>query len=76
MGQGSNFPIMDTQVYDVMFLDGAIQQYTVNVIAENLHTQVDKEGRRYQLLEGIIQHRKNKDAVNKSDASTKGDDKD
>ena len=70
-GQGRNFPMMDTQVSDVMFPNGEIQDYTTNVIAENLHSQLDKEGRRYQLLEDIIQHRKNKDAVNKSDGIDK-----
>ena len=38
----------------VTFLkSGAIQQYSANIIAENLYSQVDEEGHRYQLLEGI-----------------------
>ena len=64
-------PILDTRVYDVMFPDGAIQQYSANIIAENLYSQVDEEGHRYQLLEGIIMHRKHSQAVSKEDAYDK-----
>lgn len=63
LGTANTYPSMDTRVYDVMFPDGAVQQYSANIIAQNLYSQIDEEGHRYQLLEGIIQHRKNGDAV-------------
>ena len=71
MGEGSNFPAMDTRVYDVMFPDGAVQQYAANVIAKNLYFQLDDEGQSYQILEGIIHHRKNKDAIDEDEAYDK-----
>ena len=44
-------PLKDTCVYDVMFPDGAIEQYAANVIADNLMNQVDSEGRHYQMFD-------------------------
>ena len=49
-------PILDTRIYDVMFLDGSIKQYNANIIAEHMYSQVYKDGQRYQLLELIINH--------------------
>ena len=49
--------ILHTRAYDVMFPDGAVQQYGANVIAENLYGQVNEDGYRYQLLDSIIDHR-------------------
>ena len=48
--------VLDTRVYDVMFPDGAIEQYASNIIADNLLNQVDPEGRHYQLFDKIIGH--------------------
>ena len=33
-------PVENSQIYDVMFPDGSIQQYTANIIAENLVAQI------------------------------------
>ena len=60
-------PILNTAVYDVRFPDGAVKQYASNVIAENLYAQVDMEGHSYLMLESIIDHRKNEEAINKKD---------
>ena len=56
-------PILNLQVYDVMFPNGAIQQYAANVIAKNMLSQVDAEGHCYQLLDAIIDHQKDGHAV-------------
>ena len=42
-------PFLNTQIYDVEFPDGEIREYCANVIAENMYSQVDAEGYRYQL---------------------------
>ena len=68
IGTYNNNPILDTRVYDVMFPDGAVQQYSANIIAENLYSQVDEEGHRYQLMEGIVMHRRDGSAVTKEEA--------
>ena len=68
IGQYDANPIMNSRVYDVMSPDGSIQQYAANIIAENLYSQVDEEGHRYIMLDEIVDHRKNDDAVEKQDA--------
>ena len=50
-----------------MFPDGSIFQYAANIIAENIYSQIDKEGYRYQLLECIMDHQKDGRAVPKSE---------
>ena len=68
IGTYDSNPILNTRIYDVMFPDGSIQQYSANVIAENLFSQVDEEGYRYMLLDEIVDYRKDDDAVHKDDA--------
>ena len=50
-------PILDTRLYDVMFLDGAVCQYAENIIAENIYSQVDSRGHHTLLLKEITDHR-------------------
>lgn len=47
-------PILNTRVYDLEFPDSAVRQYSMNIIAENIYSQVDEDGFRYQLLDEII----------------------
>ena len=67
IGEYNSNPILDTRVYDVMFPDSSVQQYAANIIAENLYSQVDEDGRRYQLMEAIIGHKKTDKAVERGD---------
>jgi len=60
-------PILDTREYQVEFGDGEVLEYAANVIAENLYSQIDTEGRRYILLDSIIDHKKDGHAVLKDD---------
>ena len=66
-GRSNENPILDTREYDVEFGDGDVLEYSANVIAENLYSQVDTEGHRYVLLDSIIDHRKDSRAVSKED---------
>ncbi len=50
-----------------MFPDEAVKQYSANIIAENMWAQVDHEGHQYRMLEAVTVHRKNGNAVEKSD---------
>ena len=59
--------MLNTILYDVQFLDGAIKPYSANLIAENILTQVDSDGYHNQLLEGILDHSKDKQAVENKD---------
>ena len=63
IGEYDDNPMINTRVYDVLFPDGVVHQYSANIIAQNIYESSDEDGFRYQLLDEIIDHRKNKDAV-------------
>ena len=44
VGTYNDNPIINTCVYDVEFPDGEVKEYSANVIAENLLSQVDTQG--------------------------------
>ena len=58
-------PFLDTREYTVEFTDGSTAEYTANVIAENLFSQVDSEGQQFMLLKEIIDHKKLPSAIPK-----------
>jgi hypothetical protein len=63
IGIRNSNPILDTRRYKVVFLDGSSQSYVANVSAENLYSQVDKEGRSYSILQEIVDHERDDSAV-------------
>ena len=67
VGLSNANPILDSRLYDVEFPDGAILDYAANVIAENLYSQVDSDGRQYMLLNSIVDHERLDSAVAKGD---------
>ena len=54
---------MDTRVYTVQFPDGSKDEYTANMIAESLYSNVDEEGNTLSMISGIIGHHKDESAV-------------
>ena len=66
-GRAKNNPILDSREYCVEFDDGEVLEYAANIIAENLYSQVDSEGRRYLLMDSIIDHTSDKNAIAKDD---------
>ena len=67
IGLFNSNPILNTQVYNVMFPDGSIKQYGANIIAENIFSQVDEHGYRYQLLRNIVNHKRDETAITKDE---------
>jgi len=63
IGRRHDNPLFDTRQYVVEFADGLVENYTANVIAENVVSQVDAEGHEYLLLKEIVDHRKDETAV-------------
>jgi hypothetical protein len=45
IGRSHRNPLFDTREYDCILDDGTMERYTANIIAENLYSQVDSEGR-------------------------------
>jgi hypothetical protein len=63
VGRGHANPLFNTREYVVEFTDGSTENYFANVIAENMYAQIDDEGRQYQLLDEIADHRSNETAL-------------
>jgi hypothetical protein len=57
IGDSHKNPLFDSRKYEVEYVDGYTEELTANVIAENLISQVDEEGRRQMMLSEIIDHR-------------------
>jgi Reverse transcriptase (RNA-dependent DNA polymerase) len=51
-------PYMNTIIYDVEFPDGQVKEYSANLIAENILSQVDMDGYSYSLMESIVDYKK------------------
>jgi hypothetical protein len=51
-------PMLDTREYECVTDDGTVERYTANMIAENIFAQCDDEGKRYTILDEIIEHAK------------------
>ena len=67
-GEYNDNPILNSIIYDVEFPDGTIKEYSVNVIAENMLTQVDSDGFTMTMLGDIIAHKKDAaKAISKDD---------
>ncbi|MHA7927589.1 MAG: Ty1/Copia family ribonuclease HI, partial [Marinobacter sp.] len=67
VGRAHKNPMFDTRAYVVEFPDGTLDQYTANVIAENIYSQVDSEGRSYAIMDEITDHRSDNTAVQRSE---------
>jgi hypothetical protein len=59
--------MLDTRTYEIEFPDGRSDEYNANVIAENMYAQCDTEGRQYNLMEGIIDHKTDGHALERAD---------
>ena len=71
IGEYDENPMVNTRVYDVMFPDGIVQQYSANIIAHGIFDAADSDGYCYQLMDEIIDHRKNDDALCQEDGFIK-----
>ena len=65
IGEGNNNPILDTRIYHVEYPDGAVAEYSANIIAENILSQVDGDGHNYCYLSEILGHRSTDEAITK-----------
>ena len=58
VGSYDENPFLNSIIYDVECNDGTVKEYSANVIAENMLTQVDYDGFSMTMMNGIIDHRK------------------
>jgi hypothetical protein len=62
-GRANANSMLDTRTYEIEFPDGCSDEYTINVIADNMYSHFDIEDRQYNLMEGIIDHKTDEHAV-------------
>lgn len=67
VGKANANPILDTRTYEVEFPDGQTAELAANVIAQSMYSMCDTEGNQFLLLSGIVDHRKNDNAVDRAD---------
>ena len=71
VGNMKNNQLLDTRAYGVEFADGTTEVLTANIIYENLLAQVNEGEHRKMILDEIIDHRQDVNAIGKEDAFTK-----
>ena len=66
MGSCDSNLFLNTLTYDVEFSDGEIKECLANVLTDNMHAQADKDGHSIQILDAIVDYRKDSNAVDKA----------
>jgi hypothetical protein len=66
-GKASANPILNTRTCNVEFPDGRSEEYTANVIVENRYAQCDEEGNQFLMLQDIVGHKTDGNAVERAD---------
>jgi hypothetical protein len=66
-GRSKYNSMLDTRTYEIESPDGRSDEYTANVIAENMYDQCDIEGIQHNLMEGIIDHKTDVHAIEPAD---------
>ena len=67
IGTSNSNLLLDTRLYTVEFDDGMYGEYTINVVMENLYSQIDEEGQQTQIFKEIVDHRRSNDALSKEE---------
>jgi hypothetical protein len=60
-------PLLHTCIYEVSFLDGSMGEYAANIIAKNMYAQVYDEGRQFNNMKEIVDHRKDSGTISRDD---------
>jgi hypothetical protein len=63
-GKASASPI---RTYNIEFPDGHSEEYTANVIADNMYAQCDEEVNQFLMLQDIVGHKTDGQAVERAD---------
>ena len=56
VGRAHADPLFDTRECDIEFTDGSIKRHAANIIAQNMHAQVDSEGHQHLIMDEIVNH--------------------
>jgi len=67
IGTANENPILVSRLYKVEFPNGEVTEYTANIIAESMIAQTDSNGNDIKLLEEIVDHKSDGNAVKDAD---------
>jgi hypothetical protein len=70
-GRANSNSMLDTRTYEIEFPQGRSDEHTANVIAENMYAQCYIEGRQYNLMKGIVDHKTDGHAIEPADMHIK-----
>ena len=63
VGSYDDNPILNSIIYDIEFPDEQVKEYSANILAENMLSQVDNNGRNWLMMDAIIDFKKDPTAV-------------
>ena len=58
VGSFKHKKMLDTRIYNIMFMDGTVQQLAANRIALSMYEHVNSEGLTTKILDQVQRHRK------------------
>ncbi len=70
LGRAHPNPLLDTQEYEVQLEDGTYDSYFANVIAKNLYSKCNADGREFNTIQEIVGHKTDGHAIAKADGYT------
>ena len=71
VGAFNHNKMLDTRIYDIMFMNGTVQQLAANRIALSMYEHVDSERFTTKILDQVQRQRKTEEDIYKSDGYTK-----
>ena len=63
--------MLDSRIYDIIFMDRTVQQIAANRIALSIYKHVDSEGFTIKILDQVQRHWKTDEEIEKSDGNVK-----
>ena len=72
IGKTDSNPLLDTSQYEVEFEDGSVEKCSANIIAEHIYAQLDDDVYTWMLMDEIVDHWSNPDAVPKREGKVRG----
>ena len=72
VGSFNHKKMLDSRIYDIMFMDGTVQQLAANRIALSMYEYVESEGFTTKILDQVHRHRKTVEEIEKSVGYVRG----
>ena len=71
VGSFNHNKMLDSRIYDIMFMDGTVQQLSAKIIDLSMYEHVDSEGFTTKILDQVQRHRKTDETIDKSNGYVK-----